>query len=141
VRAARTAHADPVAAVVESEGGITLFRGKVADVMRRATEGWLRGTVKLDGLDEDAGHTMAIDFQNEWSIARREGEVRATVPDLVILMDSGSGEAIGTETVRFGQRMTVIALPPPPLLTTPKGLAHLGPRAFGYDIDFKSAFA
>jgi DUF917 family protein len=140
VRAARAAHADPVAAVVESEGGITLFRGKVSDVMRRATEGWLRGTVKLDGLDADAGHTMAIDFQNEWSIAWKDGAVRATVPDLVILMDSGSGEAIGTETVRFGQRVTVIALPAPPLLKTPKGLAHVGPRAFGYDIDFHTAF-
>jgi DUF917 family protein len=140
VRAARAAHADPVAAVVASEGGITLFRGKVADVMRRATEGWLRGTVTLDGLDEDAGHGMTIDFQNEWSIAWKDGAVRVTVPDLVILMDSGSGEAIGTETVRFGQRVTVIALPAPPLLKTPKGLAHVGPGAFGYDIDFHSAF-
>jgi len=24
---------------------------------------------------------------------------------------------------------------------TPKGLEHVGPRAFGYDIDFKSVFA
>lgn len=141
VRAARAAHADPVAAVVAAEGGMTLFRGKVSDVMRRATEGWLRGTVKLDGLDADAGRTMAIDFQNEWSIAWRDGAVLVTVPDLVILMDSSSGEAIGTETVRFGQRVTVIALPAPALLKTPKGLAHVGPRAFGYDLDFKSAFA
>jgi hypothetical protein len=24
---------------------------------------------------------------------------------------------------------------------SPKGLAHVGPRAFGYDLDFKSVFA
>jgi DUF917 family protein len=24
---------------------------------------------------------------------------------------------------------------------SPKGLQHVGPRAFGYDIDFKSVFA
>jgi len=140
VRAARTAHADPVAAVVAGEGGITLFRGKITDVMRRATEGWLRGTVRIEGLDDHAGHTMRIDFQNEWSIAWRNETVAATVPDLICLMDSTAGEAIGTETVRFGQRVTVIALPAPPLLTTPKGLAHVGPRAFGYDIDFHTAF-
>ena len=27
-----------------------------------------------------------------------------------------------------------------PVLTTPKGLQHVGPRAFGYDLDFKSVF-
>ena len=141
VRAARAAHLDPVEAVVVSEGGMVLFRGKVADVMRRATEGWLRGTVRIEGLDGDTGHVMRIDFQNEWSVAWRDDVVAATVPDLVIVMDSGSGEAIGTETVRFGQRVTVIALPAPALLTTPKGLAHVGPRAFGYDIDYRPVFS
>lgn len=141
VRAARTAHADPVQAVVQGEGGMVLFQGKVADVMRRTTEGWLRGTVRLDGLGADAGHTLSIDFQNEWSIAWKDGAVAATVPDLVILLDSASGEAIGTETVRFGQRATAIVLPAPPLLTSPKGLQHVGPRAFGYDIDYLPVFA
>jgi DUF917 family protein len=52
-----------------------------------------------------------------------------------------SGEAIGTETVRYGQRVTVVALPAPAVLTSLKGLEHVGPRAFGYDLDFKSVFA
>ena len=34
-----------------------------------------------------------------------------------------------------------IALPAPDVLTSPKGLEHVGPRAFGYDLDFKSVFA
>jgi hypothetical protein len=34
----------------------------------------------------------------------------------------------------------VVALPAPPVFLTPKGLEHVGPRAFGYDIDFKSVF-
>ena len=140
VREARAAHADPVAAVAQSEAGLTLFHGKVSDVMRRATEGWLRGTVAIDGLDDDAGHTMRIDFQNEWSVAWRNDSVAVTVPDLIVVMDSVSGEAIGTETIRFGQRVTVIALPAPALLTTPKGIAHVGPRAFGYDLDFVPVF-
>ncbi len=39
------------------------------------------------------------------------------------------------------ERVTVIALPAPPILLTPKGLEHVGPRAFGYDLDFQSVFA
>ena len=50
VRAARRAHRDPIEAVLASEGGLRLFTGKVQDLDRRATEGFLRGTATLDGL-------------------------------------------------------------------------------------------
>jgi len=66
--------------------------------------------------------------------------VRVTVPDLICVLDSVSGEAIGTETVRYGQRVTVVGLPAPAILRTPKGLQHVGPRAFGYDLEFRSLF-
>ena len=70
-----------------------------------------------------------------------DGEVAATVPDIICLMDAESGEAVGTETLRYGQRIAVVALPAPPILSTPEGLAVVGPRAFGYDIDYRPAFA
>ena len=34
-----------------------------------------------------------------------------------------------------------IELPPPEVFLSPKGLQHVGPRAFGYDIEFRSVFA
>jgi DUF917 family protein len=48
---------------------------------------------------------------------------------------------VGSETIRYGQRVTVIALPAPEVYLSPKGLEYVGPRAFGYDLDFKSVFA
>ena len=48
--------------------------------------------------------------------------------------------SFGTETVRYGMRATVVALPAPAVFLTPKGLQNVGPRAFGYDLDFKSVF-
>ena len=33
-----------------------------------------------------------------------------------------------------------MTLPAPAILMSPKGLQHVGPRAFGYDLDFKSIF-
>ena len=41
-------------------------------------------------------------------------------PDLICVLDGVSGEAIGTETIRYGQRVTVIALPPPPVFLMPQ---------------------
>ena len=141
VRAAQRRHDDPIAAILSAEPGKVLYRGKVVDVERRATEGFLRGRTRFEGVDDWRDAAMEINFQNEWIVAWLDGEPIAMSPDLICVLDSVSGDAIGTETIRYGQRVTVIALPPPPVFLTPKGLAHVGPRAFNYDIEFKSVFA
>jgi hypothetical protein len=141
VQAARRAHRDPIEALVEAEGGRLLFTGKIADVARRATEGFLRGTARLDGLGDDRGRRFELAFQNEFAVGWLDGEPRVMTPDLICVMDTVSGEAIGTETLRYGQRVSVVALPAPPVLLTPRGLEHVGPRAFGYDLPFRSVFA
>lgn len=144
VREAQRRHEDPIAAILDEAKGKILFRGKVVDVARRTTEGYLRGRVVIDGLDEDRGGRLEIAFQNEWVVAwRADGSTRAPIamsPDLICVLDTQSGEACGTETIRYGRRVTVVALPAPPVFLTPKGLDHVGPRAFGYDLDFKSVF-
>jgi DUF917 family protein len=56
---ARRRREDAVAALIEAENGILLFKGKVQDVERRTTEGFLRGTARLAGLDRDRGSTRA----------------------------------------------------------------------------------
>src|SRR4029453_1162487 len=49
---AQRRHEDPIAAILGVEPGKVLYRGKVADVERRATEGFLRGRTRLDGMAE-----------------------------------------------------------------------------------------
>jgi DUF917 family protein len=39
---------------------------------------------------------------------------------------------VPTELLRFGQRVTAIAMPCDPLWRTPRGLEVAGPAAFGY---------
>lgn len=140
VQEARRQHRDPIDAVLRAEGGARLFRGKVSDVDRRTTEGFLRGSATIEGLDEDRGATCRLEFQNEFAVGFVNGAPRVTVPDIISVMDTVSGEAIGTETLRYGQRVTVIALPGPEMQKTEAGLRYVGPRAFGYDLDFVSLF-
>lgn len=137
---ARRRKADPVAAVVEHGGGVLLFSGKVVDLARRTTEGFLRGTACMAGLDEYRGSELRVDFQNEFTVGWIDDRPRVTVPDIICVLDATTGEAIGTEALRYGQRVKVVALPAPAVQTTPKGLEHVGPRAFGYDLDFHSLF-
>jgi uncharacterized protein len=144
VREAQRRHEDPVVAVLDEAQGKLLFRGKVVDVDRRTTEGFLRGSCVIDGLDDDRGSRLELAFQNEWVVAwRADGADLAPIamsPDLICVLDTVSGNAFGTETIRYGMRATVVALPAPPVFLSPKGLDHVGPRAFGYDLDFKSVF-
>lgn len=135
VRIARAAHGDPIDATCRATAGRELFRGKIVDVNRRTTGGFLRGSAKLDGLDVNAGSSVVLDFQNEWLIAVLDGTPIATVPHLICLLDADSGEAIGTETARYGQRVALVGITAPDLFTSDEGLRYVGPRAVGYDLD------
>ncbi|MFV0384405.1 DUF917 domain-containing protein [Paracoccus sp. (in: a-proteobacteria)] len=138
---ARRGHSDPVAALLKQQGGKLLFRGKVTDVDRTTGGGFLRGMCKLSGVDDHRGQQIEMAFQNEWIAVYQDGAPIASTPELICLLDTESGESIGTETVRYGQRVSVAVLPAPAHLTTPRGLAHVGPRAFGHDFDFRSVFS
>lgn len=135
VRRARAEHTDPVDAICDTTGGRVLFSGKVVDVARRTTGGFLRGTTSVDGLDAWAGSRTELEFQNEWLVATCDGEVIATVPHLICMLDVVSGEAIGTETVRYGQRVALVGITAPELFSSEQGLRYVGPRAMGYDLD------
>ena len=135
--AVRGAQDDPVAAVIAAVGAARLVGGKVVDVERRIEGGFVRGTATIEGTRDDAGRVLEIDIQNEFLVARLDGEVRATAPDIITLLDEQTGEAIHTERLRYGQRLVAIAFPCPPVWRTPVGLETAGPRAFGFDMPYR----
>ncbi len=84
VVAARRAHEDAVAAVVQSEGGLVLFRGKIVDVMRRTTEGWLQGHHRDRGARRRPGPARAHRFPERVRrrLEERGGDRHRAGPDL-----------------------------------------------------------
>lgn len=116
--------------------GVPLFQGKLVDVERRTREGFAVGQARIAGIAGDAGSELSIRFQNENLIAQRDGEMLASVPDLICVLDSDTGTAITTERLRYGQRVTVIGIPTPEIMRSEAALEVWGPRAFGYDIEF-----
>ncbi|MGE3911237.1 MAG: DUF917 domain-containing protein, partial [Chloroflexota bacterium] len=135
VRAARARRSDPVQALMEATGGSLLLTGKIMDVVRTTGGGFARGTLTLDGSGP-AGRSMQIDFQNENLVARVDGKVVATVPDLICIVAQDTADAITTEVLRYGQRVAVVGIQCHPLLATPAALAVVGPRAFGYELEY-----
>ena len=136
VSEARRANEDPVAAVTDLTGGRRYLQGKVTDVERRTTQGFARGTITLEGVGDDHRRQIRIDFQNENLVIWEEGEPQVVVPDLITLVGTDDGQPITTELVRYGLRADVLVLPCPELLTTEAALEVIGPRAFGFDVDY-----
>ena len=131
VEQVRAAHGDAVLAVADELGGRVLHTGKVVDVARRTTTGFARGSAVITGADGD----LTLEFQNEHLVALREGRVEVTTPDLIIVLDTDSGEPVTTEALRFGHRVSVLAAPADERWHSPAGIALVGPRYFGYDTD------
>jgi DUF917 family protein len=115
--------------------GQSLFEGKIIDIERHTTGGFARGTVILESLVE-ADRTLRVEIQNELLIAFENGIPIATTPDLICLLDYENGQPITTETLGYGQRVRVIGLPCAPEWHQPGMLELVGPRAFGYEVDY-----
>lgn len=134
--AARAGRGEPVNALLEVTGGLLIWRGKIVDVARTTVAGFARGEVAIAGTDEWQALTLTIGFQNEFLIARAGERVLASTPDLIVIADAESGEPMTTETLRYGYRVAVIAIPGDARWRSQEGLRVVGPRYFGYDIPF-----
>lgn len=130
------ARTSPVDALIAEVDGYRLITGKIIDVERVTTRGFARGSVVIEGLGADAGRLLRLELQNENLVALERGRVLASVPDLISVLDSETADAIVTERLAYGQRVTVIAFACDPVWRTAKGIALTGPRAFGYDFDY-----
>lgn len=131
ILSARRDQVDPIAALVNAMVGRELMRGMITDIDHSVQGGFLRGKVVIHG--KQLGE---VQYQNEYLLARVGGEVVATTPDIIMLLEEESGEPLTTDMLAFGLRVAVVVLPAPVIWTSAKGLALVGPRAFGFDTDY-----
>ncbi|WP_086350704.1 DUF917 domain-containing protein [Candidatus Enterococcus clewellii] len=116
--------------------GIQLFEGKITDVLRKVEGGFNFGQACIEGLNEDASSNMTVFFQNENLIAEKDGQPVAMTPDLICMVDLETLMPVTTEALKYGKRVRVLALPSHPKWQTEKGIETVGPRYFGYDLDY-----
>lgn len=100
-------------------------------------------STSTNGHSPPSDKHMLIPFQNEYlyaALSDADGseasqEVVCTVPDLISILGQ-DGEGIGSQDLRYGLRVNVIALPAHPLWKTEKGLKVGGPQGFGLKMEF-----
>ncbi len=127
---------NPLNALLKAAQGRLIFQGKVSDIIIRTEGRWNKGECHLDGLNYFKGKKMQLDFQNEFLVATIEGQLVACVPDLIAILDIENAEPITAETIQYGYRVSVIAMPCDMKWRTSEGLKLAGPQAFGYNYEY-----
>ncbi|PGH28925.1 hypothetical protein GX50_08331 [[Emmonsia] crescens] len=98
----------------------------------------------MDGIELSrvGPERVVVEFVNENLSAKAinydgSEEYIAVVPDLIMLLDMSTGEAVGTPEYRYGLKIIVMVAAPHPLWTTERGLEIGGPPAFGLSAEYK----
>ncbi|KAJ9295481.1 hypothetical protein DTO271G3_5937 [Paecilomyces variotii] len=150
--------ADDIIKVCGEKSAGKLFEGKIVSVGERLYKGHSYGEVVVEKLrdyerdrtsDNEAGNNeeplpdrVRIPFKNENLIVEAEyasGDKKtlAMVPDLIVILDALTGEALGVPEYRYGLKVLVLVIVANPLWTnTPRALEIGGPKAFGYDMEY-----
>ena len=115
--------------------GRELFDGKIIDLRRETTGGFSTGHCKISDMT-NPDRLLDLQFQNENLLAKEGDTLLAIVPDLITVIDRETAEPIPTESLRYGQRVKVIAAAAPKLLRTEAALNFVHPRCFGLDEDY-----
>lgn len=123
--------------LLDETSGILIFRGKIIEIQRKVENGFAKGTAIIEGSQDFNGKRMKIDFQNENLIAEIDGGVITSVPDIITVLDVESLLAITTEHLRYGFKVNVVAMKCDERWRTKKGLETVGPKYFGYNIEYK----
>ncbi|KAL1902749.1 hypothetical protein Sste5346_001193 [Sporothrix stenoceras] len=157
-----TVHEDLIREFGGPQTARKVFEGKITGIEQRLYGGRSQGTLVIEKLkdhekeneevggasgsgtdDEEGPEKLWIPFVNENLVVEAtypsgEKKTLATVPDLIMVLDLLTGEAVGVPEYRYGLKVFVMVAAAHPLWTsTSNALAIAGPRAFGYDIDFK----
>jgi len=136
IRKALEAGEDPAKAASEAMGGWVLFRGRVSRKEWESRDGYMYGTTIIQGSEANSGHTLKVWFKNENHITYLDEKPFVTSPDLIAIIDATSGEPYTNTVVEEGMNVAVLGTRADVKYRRPEGLALLGPRYFGFDLDY-----
>ncbi len=131
-RQTKASGGDYLSAVIEAGGGKKLFEGTVTESGFETRDGYTFGNTVIEG----GGHKLRIWYQNENIISWLDGEICATVPDLICLFSLDAAMPTLNPYAKVGEKAAVIVLPAPVEWTSQRSLEVFGPRSFGYDVDY-----
>ena len=136
IRQALNAGGDPALAAADAMGGWVIFRGRVVRKEWESRDGYMFGNTTIQGQGPDDGHTLKIWLKNENHVTYLDEKGFVTSPDLITIIDARNGEPYTNTLLEEGMEVAVLGGPAEEKYRSARGLALLGPRYFGFDMDY-----
>ncbi len=137
IRRARESGKDPAAVAAQQAEAWVLFKGTVSKRQWENTRGYQIGTTEITGTGEYAGHEFKIWFKNEHHISWKDGRPFVTSPDLLAVVNADTAEPITNTYLSEGARVAVLGMKVNKFFRTPSGIHVLGPKHFGFDLEYR----
>ena len=123
--------------IAEKFNGYVIFEGEITEADWEDRDGFTFGNLYIKGEDKYKGEDLRIWFQNEYIMSWKNGEVFATVPDSINIYIKDDKLPLLNPNAKEGMKVTVFVLKAFEEWRTQKAINLLGPRFFGYDMDYK----
>jgi DUF917 family protein len=138
IREAREKGVDPVTQAVRAVDGWLLFEGEITttEIADEQAYAFGLGTHRLKGLGSHEGHTFSIWYKNEYHVSWRDGKPFVTSPDSLIMVNLKTGEPAISYDFSVGDQVAVVGRRAHEVHRTEEGIQVLGPRHFGFDLDY-----
>lgn len=116
VLAARASGADPIETIADELKGKRLFAGKIAAMEEEESLGFYFTAVTLAGSGRYTGKSARLIIKNETMLLEIENKVRCIFPDLVLLLEPGTGRGIMSVELKVGADLELVGVPCHPRL-------------------------
>jgi DUF917 family protein len=136
IREANEQKKDPVEAVVKELGAWTLIKGTLTGKDTEDKQGYYWGYHTITGSGEFEGQTVKIWFKNENHICWKNENVIVTSPDSIVVIDKNTGMPCTNPNLKTGMEVAAIGIKAIDVFRSEKGIGILGPRYFGFDLDY-----
>lgn len=137
IRESREKGLNPIEEIIEKLDGYLLAKGTVTGKDTEDKLGYYWGTHTITGKEDFKDNIYKIWFKNENHVMWENDKPIITSPDIIVVVDAKTGEPYANPVLKIGDEVCVIGLKAREIFKTEKGIGVLGPRYFGYDIDYK----
>lgn len=128
---------DSVESTLATVGGRLLGSGRVVERVSFPERQGPRASVAIVP-DQPGAALLRVEVRNEFHLVVSDGEILASVPDIISVVDRDTWVPLSSEEVSSQRDVHVIAIPAHSRWLEPDALAFVGPRAFGYNVDYVS---
>ncbi len=119
-------------AVADALDARVLATGRIVDVVREGMgRGFRRGSLAV--VDTASGAVLRLEAENEFLLAILDGELTASCPDLLCVLDRRTAVPRAVERLRVGDEVMAVVLPGPEWWWQDEAIDHVSPSAFGLD--------